>query len=176
MKPSKKSERIIQILSIIIPIAVAAVLGIRNKIDLGSWTKQLTHYIGLINAVTSILLILGYVFIKNNNRIWHRRMMLGAFGLGSIFLVLYILYHISNGNTSSTNMGSLERGIYLFLLVSHILCSIVVVRYVLLAIYYALSGQIESHKKIVKITFPLWLYVSVTGVAVYLMISPYYNY
>ena len=176
MKPSKKSERSIQILSILIPIAVAAVLGIRNKIDLGSWTKQLTHYIGLINAITSILLILGYVFIKNNNKIWHKRMMLGAFGLGSIFLVLYILYHISNGNTSSTNMGAFERGIYLFLLISHILCSIVVVRFVLLAIFYALTNQIVTHKKIVKITFPLWLYVSVSGVAVYLMISPYYNY
>ncbi len=176
MIESRKTERIIQILSIAVPILVAAVLGIRNKIELGAWTKQLTHLIGFLNGTTSILLILGYVFIKNNNKIWHKRMMLGAFSLGSIFLVLYILYHISNENTSSNGMASTERAIYLFLLISHILCSVVVVRFVLLTIYYALSNQIEKHKKIVKITFPLWLYVSVTGVAVYLMISPYYQY
>jgi putative membrane protein len=174
MVQSKKTERLIQILSIAIPIAVAAVLGIRNKIDLGTWTKQLTHLIGFINGLTSILLVLGYIFIKNKNIVWHKRMMLSAFSLGSIFLVLYILYHISNENTSSGNMASIERGIYLFLLISHILCSVVVVRFVLLAIYYALTKQIDKHKKIVKWTFPLWLYVSTTGVAVYLMISPYY--
>ncbi len=176
MEQSKKTEKLIQILSIAVPILVALVLGIRNKIDLGVWTKQLTHYIGFINALTALLLILGYVFIKNNNKVWHKRMMLSAFSLGSIFLILYILYHISNENTSSNGMAKMERGLYLFLLISHIFCSVVVVRYVLLAIYYALSNQIEKHKKIVKITFPLWLYVSTTGVAVYLMISPYYKY
>jgi putative membrane protein len=87
---------------------------------------------------------------------------------------LYIIYHISNENTPSTGMGKTERGIYFFLLISHILCSVVVVRYVLLAIYYALTNQIERHKKIVKVTFPLWLFVSVSGVLVYLMIKPYY--
>lgn len=174
MTESKKTERIIQILSIAVPVLVAAVLGIRNKIDLGAWTKQLTHLIGFINGTTALLLVIGYVFIKNKNIVWHRRMMLSAFSLGSIFLVLYILYHISNENTSSANMAKIERGVYLFLLITHILCSVVVVRYVLMAIYYALSNQIDKHKKIVKITFPLWLYVSVTGVAVYLMISPYY--
>lgn len=176
MIQSRKTERLIQIISIAVPIIVAAVLGIRNKIDLGSWTKQLTHLIGLINGLTAFLLILGYIFIKNRNFIWHKRMMLSSFGLGSFFIVLYILYHISNENTSSAGMGSTERGIYFFLLISHILCSIVVVRFVLLSIYYALSNQIVRHKKIVKWTFPLWLYVSVTGVLVYLMISPYYTY
>jgi putative membrane protein len=176
MIQSKKSEKLIQILSIAVPIIVALVLGIRNKIELGNWTKQLTHFIGFINGLTAFLLVLGYVFIKSNNIIWHKRMMLSAFSLGSIFLVLYILYHISNENTTSAGMAKMERWLYLFLLITHILCSVVVVRYVLLAIYYALSNQIEKHKKIVKITFPLWLYVSTTGVAVYLMISPYYKY
>ena len=175
MIQSKKTERLIQIISIAVPIIVAAVLGIRNKIDLGLWTKQLTHFIGLINGLTSVLLILGYIFIKNRNFIWHKRMMLSSFGLGAFFIVLYILYHISNENTPSNGMGTAERGVYLFLLISHILCSILVVRFVLMAIYYALSNQIARHKNIVKWTFPLWLYVSVTGVAVYLMISPYYS-
>ncbi|MES2795392.1 MAG: DUF420 domain-containing protein [Bacteroidota bacterium] len=174
MKESKKTEKLILALSIAVPILVALVLGIRTKIDLGAWTKQLTHWIGFINGLTSLLLVAGYLFIKNKNTIWHKRMMLTAFALGSVFIVLYILYHISNENTSSSGMAILERRIYFFLLISHIICSIVVVRFVLLAMYYALSNQIERHKKVVKWTFPLWLYVSITGVAVYLMISPYY--
>ena len=174
MKPNKNTEKLILVASVAVPIIVAAVLGIRNKIDLGPWTKQLTHYIGFINGVTSLLLVLGYIFIKNQNKVWHKYMMMSAFFLGAIFIVMYILYHISNENTSSSNMGLNERYLYLFLLVTHILCSVVVVRYVLLSIYFAMSNQIEKHKKMVKITFPLWLYVSTTGVAVYLMISPYY--
>ena len=149
--------------------------AIRTKLDLGTWTKQLTHLIGFINATTAVLLICGYISIKRRNFIWHKRFMLSAFSLGAIFLVLYILYHISNENTSSNGMGSVERGIYLFLLISHIILSVVVVRFVLLAIYYALTKQFERHIATVKWTFPLWLYESLTGVLVYLMISPYYS-
>lgn len=175
MIQSKKTEKLILILSIAVPIIVAAVLGLRTKIDLGAWTKQFTHLIGFINGITAVLLIIGRYAIKKKNQVLHKKMMLSSFCLGSLFIVLYILYHISNENTSSAGMDSIERGVYFFLLISHILCSIVVVRFVLLAIYYALSNQIEKHKKIVKWTFPLWLYVSVTGVVVYLMISPYYT-
>jgi putative membrane protein len=174
MIQSKKTEKIIQILSIAVPIIVALILGMRLKVDLGSWTKTLPHFIGLLNGITALFLIVGFTLAKNRYLIWHERVMLSAFGMGALFLVLYILYHISNENTSSAGMGSTERGIYFFLLVSHILLSVIVVRFVLLAIYYALTKQYDRHKKIVKWTFPLWLYVSVTGVLVYLMISPYY--
>ncbi|MBC7407897.1 MAG: DUF420 domain-containing protein, partial [Arcicella sp.] len=101
-------------------------------------------------------------------------MMSLSFIQGSLFLVLYILYHVSNASTSYGGDGIL-KSIYYILLISHISLSIGVVWFVLRAVYYALSGQIVAHKKIVKWTFPLWLYVSVTGVIVYLMISPYYN-
>lgn len=173
-RQSKKNEKIIQILSITVPILVAVVLGIRTKLDIGSWTKQLPHIIGLLNGLTALFLIAGYIFAKKKILKWHKRMMLSAFTMGSVFLVLYIIYHLTNKSTSSDKMGEVERGIYLFLLFSHILLSIVVVRFVLLAIYFALTAQIERHKKNVKWTFPIWLYVSVTGVIVYLMISPYY--
>jgi putative membrane protein len=175
MIESKKTEKLIQILSIAVPLLVALVLGMRTKIDLGAWTKQLPHVIGLINGTTTLLLILGFVSIKGNNKTLHKTIMLSAFGLGAVFLVLYIIYHISNNNTPSTGMERSERYLYLFLLISHILLSVVVVRFVLLAIYYALTNQIDKHKKIVKWTFPLWLYVSASGVIVYLMISPYYK-
>ena len=174
LEKNTKNEKLVNILSIAIPVAVAILIGIRTKIDLGAWTKALPHVIGLLNTTTSITLIAGFIFIKNKNIIMHRRMMSLSFIQGSLFLVLYILYHVSNASTSYGGDGIL-KSIYYVLLISHILLSIGVVWFVLRAVYYALSGQIIEHKKIVKWTFPLWLYVSVTGVIVYLMISPYYN-
>ena len=171
---NNKNERLVNALSIVIPVAVALLIGIRTKIDLGSWTKILPHVIGFLNTTTSITLIAGFVFIKNKNITMHRRMMTLSFIQGALFLVLYILYHVSNASTSYGGEGIL-RSIYYVLLVSHIALSSGGVWFVLRAVYYALSGQINEHKKIVKWTFPLWLYVSVTGVVVYLMISPYYN-
>lgn len=174
LEKNTKNEKLVNILSIAIPVAVAILIGIRTKIDLGAWTKVLPHIIGLLNTTTSITLIAGYIFIKNKNISKHRQMMSLSFIQGALFLVLYILYHVSNASTSYGGDGIL-KSIYYVLLVSHISLSIGVVWFVLRAVYYALSGQIIEHKKIVKWTFPLWLYVSVTGVIVYLMISPYYN-
>jgi putative membrane protein len=174
LEKSTKNEKVLNILSIAIPVAVALLIGIRTKIDLGTWTKVLPHVIGLLNTTTSLTLIAGYIFIKNKNIKGHRQMMGLSFIQGSVFLVLYILYHISNPSTAFGGEGII-RPIYYFLLISHIVLSIGVVWFVLRSVYFALSGQIEAHKRIVKFTFPLWLYVSVTGVVVYLMISPYYN-
>ena len=174
LEKNTKNEKLVNVLSIAIPVAVAILIGIRTKIDLGAWTKVLPHIIGLLNTTTSITLIAGFIFIKNKNIIMHRRMMSLSFIQGSLFLVLYILYNVSNASTSYGGDGIL-KSIYYILLISHISLSIGVVWFVLRAVYYALSGQITKHKKIVKWTFPLWLYVSVTGVIVYLMISPYYN-
>jgi putative membrane protein len=174
VEKNAKNERLLNILSIAIPVAVALLIGIRTKIDLGTWTKVLPHVIGFLNTTTSLTLIAGFIFIKNKNIKGHRQMMGLSFLQGALFLVLYILYHVSNPSTSYGGEGVL-RPIYYFLLISHIILSIGVVWFVLRAVYFALSGQITEHKKIVKWTFPLWLYVSVTGVIVYLMISPYYN-
>lgn len=174
LEKNTKNEKLVNVLSVAIPVAVAILIGIRTKIDLGAWTKVLPHVIGLLNTTTSITLIAGFIFIKNKNIIMHRRMMSLSFIQGSLFLVLYILYHVSNASTSYGGDGIL-KSIYYVLLISHISLSIGVVWFVLRAVYYALSGQIVEHKKIVKWTFPLWLYVSITGVIVYLMISPYYN-
>ena len=169
----QKVSRIINILSIVIPVAVAVMLGIRQKVDLGSWTSYLPHINAVINSVTSVLLLMGLYFIKQKNVLAHKRTMLMAFALGSAFLVCYILYHITHESTSFGGQGWI-RPIYYFLLVSHIVLSVVVVWFVLRAVYFALSGQIARHKRTVKYTFPIWLYVSVTGVVVYLLIRPYY--
>ncbi len=167
------NRRAINILSIAIPVAVALLIGIRQKVPLGEWTTALPHAIGIINAATSLLLIAAVVAIKQQKVELHRKLMTTTFALGVIFLVTYIVYHISNPSTAYGGEGAI-RYLYYFLLISHILLSIVVVRYVLLAMYYALNNQFSEHRRIVKLAFPIWLYVSVTGVAVYLMISPYY--
>lgn len=166
----------IRILSFAIPIAVAILLNPRvPKVNLGEWTKILPHLNAAINTTTSILLLIGYILIKKGNVAGHRRSMQVAFVLGSLFLVSYVLYHLTTESTKYGGEGALIRGFYYTILVSHIVLSIVVVPFVLLAVYYAWSNQIPRHKRIVKVTYPLWLYVSVTGVIAYLMISPYYH-
>jgi len=169
----QKANRVITILSLAIPIAVAVLLGIRQKVDLGSWTTYLPHLNGIINSITSVLLLVGFYFIRQKNIVAHKRTMLAAFTFGSLFLVSYVLYHLTNESTPFGGQGWI-RPVYYFLLVSHIVLSVVVVWFVLRAVYFALSGQITRHKQTVKYAFPIWLYVSVTGVIVYLLIKPYY--
>ncbi|GAB3539187.1 DUF420 domain-containing protein [Spirosoma fluminis] len=169
----QKANRIINVLSIAIPIAVAVLLGIRQKVDLGNWTTYLPHINGIINSVTSILLLAGLYFIRQKNVQAHKRTMLTAFTLGSAFLISYVLYHLTNDSTQFGGQGWV-RPVYYFLLISHIVLSVIVVWFVLRAVYFAISGQFVKHKKTVKWAYPIWLYVSVTGVIVYLMIKPYY--
>jgi putative membrane protein len=161
------------VISVAIPLAVAGLLSLPSKLPLGDWTKILPHFIGVINSTTAISLIIALVAIKKKNIEGHRKAMGAAVLQGAIFLVLYILYHISNESTKFGGEG-LIKSVYLFLLSSHIILSIGVVRLVLMSLYHALTGEIEAHKKSVKWAYPIWLYVSVSGVIVYLMISPYY--
>jgi putative membrane protein len=169
----QKANRVINVLSLAIPIAVAVLLGIRQKVDLGDWTTYLPHINGVINSLTAVLLLVGLYFIRQKNIVAHKRTMLTAFTLGSFFLVSYVLYHLTNESTPFGGQGWV-RPVYYFLLISHIVLSVVVVWFVLRAVYFALSGQVLKHKQTVKWAYPIWLYVSITGVIVYLMIKPYY--
>ena len=166
--------KIIAIVSIIIPLSVAFLLFMPSKIDIfGNWTYKLPHFNAIINSLTSIFLVLSFYMIKYKRNIRaHQNLNTAAFTLGAIFLVSYIIYHSS---VDSTPYQGDQRVVYFFFLISHILLSIVVVPFVLFAFYYSLSNQIEKHKKVVKYTFPIWLYVSVSGVIVYFMISPFYT-
>ena len=171
----KNANRLINIISFAVPIVVAVLLSIRQKINLGEWTAILPHLNGIINSLTSVLLVAGLYFIRRRNIVAHRRTMLTAFALGSIFLVNYVLYHLSNESTPFGGQGWI-RPVYYFLLVSHIVLSVVVLWFVLRAVYFALTGQYAAHKRTVRWAFPIWLYVSTTGVIVYLLISPYYTH
>lgn len=167
---------IISILSVLIPIVVALLLFMPSKIDnAGAWVYFLPHFNGIINTATSILLLAGFWFISKGNITYHKNAMVSAFVLGSLFLVSYVIYHASTDSTPFGGEGWI-RPVYFTILISHIILAAVVVPFVLFAFYYALSNKIEKHKKVVKFTLPIWLYVSVTGVIVYLMIKPYYSF
>jgi len=174
LRQDKKYNRFINIIAVAIPLVVAILLNPRiPKVALGEWTKFLPQLNAIINSLTTVSLLVGFYYIKQKNIVAHRRSMITSFLLGAVFLVSYVLYHLSNESTPFGGQGII-RPIYYFLLVSHIILSIGVVWFVLRAIYFALSNQIDLHKKAVKWAYPIWLYVSITGVIVYLMIAPYY--
>jgi putative membrane protein len=168
-------KRLFIIVSILIP-AVVAVLLYLPKGQPGTastWIYTLPFYNAIINTLTAVLLILGVYFVKHGQVKLHKASMIGAFILGSVFLVFYVIYH---SNAESTKFGGegIIKIVYFFFLITHILLAFIVVPLVLSAIYFAVTEKLVQHRKIVKYTFPVWLYVSVTGVIVYLMISPYY--
>jgi putative membrane protein len=129
---------------------------------------------GVINTIVSVLLVVGLMQVKNKNFSGHKNTMLTAIILSSLFLVFYIIHHISNGDTAYDGNGS-TKYIYYTLLISHIALASVILPFILFSAYQSLSGQFQKHKKISKITWPLWLYVSVSGVIVFLFINPYYS-
>ncbi|MDQ6787126.1 MAG: DUF420 domain-containing protein [Acidobacteriota bacterium] len=165
----KKSKLFINAVSVIVPLVVAILLGLPNKLELGAWTKTLPHVIGLINSLTTVVLILGFIFIKLKKIDFHRITMTFSFALGGLFLVCYVLYHLTNPANRFAGEG-IVRYFYFFVLITHVGLSIVVLPFVLRAMFYAVTGQFALHKKLVKFAYPVWLYVSATGVIVYLML------
>ena len=172
----RKYKKIIAALSIIIPVAVAALFGVNLK-DLGFNVEPLTFLppiYATINGLTAIILLVAVSAIKKGNRKLHERLMKFAISLSVVFLLLYIAYHMTSDSTKYGGEGVIAY-VYYFILITHILLSIAVIPFVLITYVRAITNNIERHKKIARITFPLWLYVAVTGVIVYLMISPYYT-
>jgi len=157
-------------LSIAIPVAVAALFSIRIE---GYDTSFLPPVYAAINGLTAVLLVAGVIAIKKKNQQLHQRLMTSAIVLSALFLVLYVVYHATSDSTPYGGEGVL-RTLYFILLISHILLSIGIIPLVLITYVRALSKRFDRHKKIARITYPLWLYVAVSGVLVYIMISPYY--
>lgn len=164
-----KSTIWINLLSIVVPVAVAVLLGLPTKLDLGAWTKNLSHVIGAINSLTTVLLVAGLIFIRQNKINLHRRTMTAAFALGAVFLICYVTYHLTNPANHYTGAGA-SRYIYFFFLITHVALSLVVLPLVLRAMFFAVTNRFERHKRIVRYAYPIWLYVSATGVIVYLML------
>lgn len=160
-------------LSIVIPVVVAILFAI-PPIE-GVDTSFLPPIYAIINAITAVLLILALVAIKKKNRQLHERLMRLAIVCSLLFLVGYVIYHMTSSPTVYGDKESSLFKVYVLLLVSHIILSVAVIPMVLVTYLYAYIGNFERHKKLAKITFPIWLYVAVSGVLVYLMISPYYG-
>ena len=184
-----KFNKSIIVVSILIPIVVAILFSVKLK-DFGINVEPLSFLPPIyasINGITAILLITAVMVIKNGNRKRHEQLMTIALGCSVAFLLMYVAYHLTADSTvfgdvnhngkldleEKTSLGSIRYGYY-FILLTHILLSIAIIPLVLFTYVRALSKRFDKHKKLAKITFPLWLYVAVTGVVVYLMISPYY--
>lgn len=171
----KKYNVWITILSVAIPLVVALLFKVKLK-DFGFDVKPLSFLppiYATINGITAVILVWAVISIKNGKRKLHENLMKTAIGLSVAFLGMYVAYHMTADATPYGGEGSL-RAIYFFILITHITLSIVVIPLVLITYVRALAERFDRHKKIAKITFPIWLYVAVTGVVVYLMISPYY--
>ena len=158
-------------LSVLIPLAVAAMFGM-PKIK-GYDTSFLPPIYATINGFTALLLIAAVRAIRNGRRQLHERLMKVCIGLSAIFLMLYMAYHVTSESTPFGGEGPV-RYLYFFILITHILLSIGVIPLVLITFVRGLAGDFTRHRKLARYTFPIWLYVAVTGVIVYLMISPYY--
>jgi putative membrane protein len=171
----KKYKKIITALSVVIPIAVAALFGV-NLRSLGFDVAPLMFLPPLyatINGITAILLIGAVLAIKKGNKKLHEKLNTAAIACSLLFLLMYIAYHMTSDSTTFGGEG-LIKYVYYFILITHIALSIIVIPLVLITYMKAKLGLFTAHKKIAKKTFPIWLYVAVTGVIVYLMISPYY--
>ena len=191
----KKYNRLITVVSILIPLVVALLLFLKwdsdklvfdlrapnsepitliENLPVAKPLKSLPPIYSSTNAVTALLLVFAYIAIRRNKVKLHEGLMKVSIALSLSFLVMYIAYHITTDPTPFGGSG-LIKYTYYFILISHILLSIVLIPLVLISYVRAFQKAFPMHKKIARITFPIWLYVTVTGVIVYLMIAPYYS-
>ncbi len=170
-KKEKKLNTFITVVSIVVPVVVAILFTVKipNVERLGF----LPPIYASINALTAFILVIALWAILNAKRRLHQNLMTTCIGLSVLFLVMYIAYHMTSDSTSFGGEGII-RYIYFFILVSHIVLSIIIIPLVLKTYTFAYLNNFKSHRKWARITFPIWLYVAITGVVVYLMISPYY--
>ena len=163
-------------LSVIIPIVVALLMLFPDVFHIESESidfSSLPFFHAILNGSTAVLLLTGFVLIKNKKANLHKAAMLSAFVLSSVFLVSYVTSKLTNAPVPFEGEGVI-RYVYFFILISHIILSISVLPLALFSIYRGMTGEITKHKSIVKYTFPIWMYVAITGVLVYILMSPYY--
>jgi putative membrane protein len=171
MVKNSKYNGLIWIVSIVIPVVVAFLFTVR--IPNVEPLSFLPPIYATINGITAIILITALVAIKFKKRKLHEGLMKVAIGLSLVFLLMYVAYHMTSDSTSYGGEATI-RYVYFFILISHIFLSIGIIPMVLITYVRAVLNDIVDHKKIARYTFPIWLYIAVTGVIIYLMISPYY--
>jgi len=173
----KKVFRLIMAVSIVVLVAVIIlnkkILPVPEVIP--AFVYKLPMLNAFINGTCSVLLLLSLYMIKQKNILAHKKINILTFCLSSLFLLSYITYHWLAQETSYPKDASF-RSFYLVILISHIILAALVLPLILMSFHRGLQNQVEKHKKLVRFAFPIWLYVTVTGVVVYLMISPYYTH
>lgn len=167
--------RTIYVVSSIVLIAVVILFYLPRVENPPTWIPLLPMLNAILNGLCSLLLIGSFIMIKRKQINWHKRLNLTAFFLSSLFLVSYIIFH-AYGVETRFPADNPMRPLYLIILISHIILAAIVLPLVLLSFYRGLTGKIEAHKRITRWSMPIWLYVTITGVIVYLMISPYYSF
>ena len=174
-RSNTKAAFFIAIIAVVVPalVALLMVLPQANRPE-GIDVSFLPKFHAILNSCTALALVTGYYFIRKGNRQYHRYAMWTAFVLSAIFLTSYVIYHSVAESTKYGGDGVL-RYIYYFILITHILLSMAIVPMVLFSIYYGITNQLAKHRRLSRWTFPIWLYVAVTGVLVYILISPYYS-
>ena len=167
--------RVILALSVVVFGAIVVLYTLPKQDFIPEWARNLPLLNATINGTCSLLLVTSLWCIKNQKVQWHKRLNLTTFVLSTLFLISYIVFHSFGVETRFPTENAL-RPFYLMILLTHILLAAVVLPLVLVSFYLGLTGKLEKHKKVSKFTFPIWLYVTVTGVVVYIMISPYYQF
>ena len=188
VKNDSKAKIIIWIVSVVVFAAVAFLAKFKLNMNLGFNVHLFATFNAVINSVVAFLLIAGLITVKQKNYLLHKKIMLTSIILSVLFLVSYICHHLLAGDTKfgdlnhdgilsdeeKSTAGSI-RTIYYILLITHIPLAAIILPFILFTAYRSLIGEYEKHKKLARITWPVWFYVAVTGVVVYLMISPYYS-
>ncbi|MDC6387326.1 DUF420 domain-containing protein [Maribacter sp. PR1] len=169
----KRFNKVIAVVSVIIPIVVALLFGV--KIPNVEPLSFLPPIYATINGLTAVLLIVAVWAIKNGKQDLHQKLMTTNIALSLMFLVMYILYHMTSESTPFGGEGFIAY-VYYFILITHIVLSIALIPLVLRTYSKAYLNRFEDHRALARYTFPIWLYVAITGVVVYIMISPYYAY
>lgn len=173
-KDDKKYKVLIGVFSFVVFAAVVFLGKYKLDADLGFNVHVFASINAVINSLVSILLLAALFAVKNKRYVLHRNIMFGAMVLSVLFLVSYIAHHLLSGDTRFGGQGAI-RYFYFFILITHIFLAAIILPFILYTTYRALTGEFSRHRRIARITWPIWFYVSVTGVAVYWMISPYYN-
>lgn len=146
-----------------------------NHDQLPSWVEFLPRLNAMINGTCAVLLLVSFYFIMKKNIRMHKILNITALVLSSCFLISYLIFHSAGVETKYGGEGSI-RYVYYFILITHIILAAAVLPLVLLSFYRGMKMQVEKHRRLVRWTFPIWLYVTISGVLVYLMVSPYYSF
>ena len=168
------AKRVIWLFSVVIFLGIVALGKIKLDVNPNFDIHLFAKANAFINGTVSLLLIAGLISIKQRRYLLHKRIMFAALILSILFLISYVCHHLFSGDTRFGGEGAI-RYFYLIILISHILLAAIILPFILFTSYRALIAEWPQHRKLAKITWPIWLYVSVTGVVVYLMISPYYT-